>query len=220
MAVTWPSKADFANGDVLTATNMNNIGDTLNVFNPTSATNGQVWTANGSGSGSYTTLSSGAFTLLDSSSLATLTTKTVSGIAGTYRALYFSLENLYAASTSYFSMNLNTGGAYNSISFRQGPSNTTATTEATYDAGSFTVSGADGRAIGTLSTQPTRIVGFVYDYASDKKQPTIQLFINRYPAASYATGGFQQTTGAAITSVKFDFSSALTAGTLNLYGVK
>jgi len=58
MAVVWPSKNNFANGDVLTATNMNNIGDTLNVFNPTSATSGQVWTANGSGSGSYASIAS------------------------------------------------------------------------------------------------------------------------------------------------------------------
>lgn len=58
MAVVWPSKNNFANGDVLTASNMNNIADTLNVFNPTSATNGQVWTANGSGSGSYASIAS------------------------------------------------------------------------------------------------------------------------------------------------------------------
>lgn len=53
MAVVWPSKNNFVNGDVLTAANMNNIADTLNVFNPTSATNGQVWTANGTGGGSF-----------------------------------------------------------------------------------------------------------------------------------------------------------------------
>ena len=51
MAVVWPSKNNFANGDVLTASNMNNIADTLNVFNPTSATNGQIWVANVQGQG-------------------------------------------------------------------------------------------------------------------------------------------------------------------------
>lgn len=59
MAVVWPSKNNFANGDVLTAANMNNIADTLNVFNPTSATNGQVWVANGAGSGAFGTVASG-----------------------------------------------------------------------------------------------------------------------------------------------------------------
>jgi len=218
--MTWPTKTDFVDGDVLTAAQVNNIGTNLNLADPTGITDGYVLTADGADSMGWEAASAGAYTLLDSSSLASLTTKTVSSIPGTYRALYFSLENMYAGSTSYFSMNLNTGGGYNVISFRQGPSNTTTTTEASFNVGSFTVPGASGREIGTVSTQPTRIVGFVYDYASDKKQVTIQLFINRYPAASYATGGFQQTTGAAITSVKFDFTSALTAGTLNLYGVK
>lgn len=59
MPVVWPSKNNFADGDVLSASNMNNIGDTLNVFNPTSATNGQVWVANGAGSGAFSTLGSG-----------------------------------------------------------------------------------------------------------------------------------------------------------------
>lgn len=66
MAVVWPSKNNFANGDVLTAANMNNIADTLNVFNPTSATNGQVWVANGSGSGAFSTPSLDSMTLLAS----------------------------------------------------------------------------------------------------------------------------------------------------------
>lgn len=70
MAVVWPSKNNFANGDVLTAANMNNIADTLNVFNPTSATAGQVWTANGSGSGSFQALSS-AYVLVKPTSVST-----------------------------------------------------------------------------------------------------------------------------------------------------
>jgi hypothetical protein len=92
MAVVWPSKNNFANGDVLTATNMNNIGDTLNVFNPTSATNGQVWVANGSGSGAYAT-PAGAFTLIQSISLTSGTTQTISGIPGTYQQLFFRVLN-------------------------------------------------------------------------------------------------------------------------------
>lgn len=68
MAVVWPSKNNFANGDVLTAANMNNIADTLNVFNPTGAAAGTVPTSNGSGGITYsatsgrTTLASGNIT--------------------------------------------------------------------------------------------------------------------------------------------------------------
>ena len=86
MAVVWPSKNNFANGDVLTAANMNDIADTLNVFNPTSATNGQVWRANGTGSGSYQTLTAG-WTQLASQALNTLSTHTFSSISGSYDTL-------------------------------------------------------------------------------------------------------------------------------------
>lgn len=67
--MAWPTKTDFVDGDVLTAAQVNNIGTNLNVFNPTSATNGQVWTANGSGSGSYQTISPGS-TLVAPSTIA------------------------------------------------------------------------------------------------------------------------------------------------------
>jgi hypothetical protein len=53
--MTWPTKTDFVDGDVLTAAQVNNIGTNLNIFDPTSATVGQVWTADGAGSGSFAT---------------------------------------------------------------------------------------------------------------------------------------------------------------------
>ena len=99
MAVVWPSKNNFANGDVLTATNMNNIGDTLNVFDPTSATSGQVWTANGSGSGSYSTPTSGGMTLLTSGSLAGINGVTLSTISGSYQHLQLNIFEAYTSVT-------------------------------------------------------------------------------------------------------------------------
>lgn len=100
MAVVWPSKNNFANGDVLTAANMNNIADTLNVFNPTSATNGQVWTANGSGSGSYQTPVAGGWISLASGNLPTGSgTLTLSSISGAYKALILYLLDFRPASS-------------------------------------------------------------------------------------------------------------------------
>ena len=106
MAVVWPSKNNFANGDVLTATNMNNIADTLNVFNPTSATNGQVWQANGSGSGSYQTLSVNSITQLLTGTLsgASVTTATISG---SYRNLMIICRDVEAAGASTWRMQFN-----------------------------------------------------------------------------------------------------------------
>jgi hypothetical protein len=57
--MTWPTKTDFVDGDVLTAAQVNNIGTNLNIFDPTSATNGQVPIANGSGSAAWGSIASG-----------------------------------------------------------------------------------------------------------------------------------------------------------------
>jgi hypothetical protein len=91
--MAWPTKTDFVDGDVLTAAQVNNIGTNLNVFNPTAATNGQVLTANGSGSASFQTPApGGGFTLIAQQ---TLTTNlfTFSAIPGTYRNLYWFYQN-------------------------------------------------------------------------------------------------------------------------------
>lgn len=79
--MAWPTKTDFVDGDVLTAAQVNNIGTNLNVFNPTSATNGQVLTANGAGSAAYQTLSAGGWTLINSGTLsgASITSSAFSG---------------------------------------------------------------------------------------------------------------------------------------------
>lgn len=85
--MTWPTKDDFVDGDVLTAAQVNNIGTNLNVFNPTSATNGQVWVANGSGSGAYGAVGGG--TVIASGTSTSITELSLTSIPGTYRSLQF-----------------------------------------------------------------------------------------------------------------------------------
>jgi hypothetical protein len=97
--MTWPTKDDFVDGDVLTAAQVNNIADNLNLFDPTSATNGQVWFANGSGSGAYATPASGSMTLITSGSLASMSTIIISSIPGTYKHLQLHLKDVYASTT-------------------------------------------------------------------------------------------------------------------------
>ena len=58
--MTWPTKDDFADGDVLTAAQVNNIADNLNLYDPTSATIGQVPIADGAGSVAFGTPAGGA----------------------------------------------------------------------------------------------------------------------------------------------------------------
>lgn len=87
--MAWPTKTTFVDGDVLTAAEVNNIGTNLNVFNPTSATNGQILTANGAGSASFVTpVAGGGFTLIASQTLTT-NSYTFSSIPGTYKHLFW-----------------------------------------------------------------------------------------------------------------------------------
>lgn len=117
MAVVWPSKNNFANGDVLTAANMNDIGDTLNVFNPTSATNGQIWVANGSGSGAYTTVASGSLTSLASGSLSG-SSLSLTSISGSYNSLllYIRAFRPSTAATAGLRINNQTAGYFYTFS--------------------------------------------------------------------------------------------------------
>lgn len=47
--MTWPTKDDFVDGDVLTAAQVNNIANNLNEADPTGITDGYVLTADGAG---------------------------------------------------------------------------------------------------------------------------------------------------------------------------
>ena len=88
--MAWPTKTDFADGDVLTAAQVNNIGTNLNLANPTGITDGYVLTADGANSMGWEALpASGGLTLLASGTFTTTTT--LSSIPGTYKQLQLDL---------------------------------------------------------------------------------------------------------------------------------
>lgn len=92
--MAWPTKTDFVDGDVLSASQMNNIGTNLNLYNPTSATNGQVPIANGAGSVAFGTLSTDSMTVISSGNLPTGSgTLTLSSIPTTYNSLELYLSD-------------------------------------------------------------------------------------------------------------------------------
>jgi hypothetical protein len=144
----------------------------------------------------------------------------VSGIPGDYRHLYFNLEGMYAPSTSYFYVRVAASAdSYNTVSHFQGPSNTTVTQEATYNDGNLAPASANGRAIGTSSAQPTRISGFIYNYASTAEVHFVRMMVGRVPAVTDLLG-IESNRAAAISQMTWTFSTAVTAGTATLYGVK
>jgi hypothetical protein len=85
--MTWPTKTDFVDGDVLTATQVNNIGTNLNLYNPTSATSGQVPIADGAGSVAFGDVVAGAYTLITSGTISAATTTDITSITQAYKHL-------------------------------------------------------------------------------------------------------------------------------------
>jgi hypothetical protein len=103
--MAWPTKTDFVDGDVLSASQVNNIGTNLNLFNPTSATSGQVPIADGLGSVAYGT-PSGGITVISSGSLSG-TALDLTSIPSTYKALELILTNASFNSTNNWGLQLN-----------------------------------------------------------------------------------------------------------------
>lgn len=114
--MAWPTKTDFVDGDVLTAAQVNNIGTNLNLYDPTSATNGQVPIANGSGSVAFGSLAINSMTVITSGTLSTATgTLTLSAIPGTYKDLVLYVRNFWPATSganARIQFNNNSGTVY------------------------------------------------------------------------------------------------------------
>ena len=218
MAVVWPSKNNFANGDVLTATNMNNIADTLNVFNPTSATNGQIWTANGSGSGSYQTLSVNSITQLTTGTLsgASVTTATLSTA---YKNLMVICRDVEAAGASTWRLQFNgdTTAKYNTIVNYEDSG--TVNSFAQRDSSWFSLTPNGPVATNTNGSWYLMIP----DYSSGSFHKVIQAVIGwQVSAASYnvanIAGYYEEPT--AITSLTFlSGTNNFSSGTYFVYGI-
>lgn len=227
--MAWPTKTDFVDGDVLTAAQVNNIGTNLNLFDPTSAANGQVWVANGSGSGSYNTVS--AMTLLQSINLTSGTRHTVSSIPGTYQTLYCRLANCTISTATQVGIEIN--GLTNFYMFgRRHRTPTLVTADAydsTYIASSYTMFPI-GLFNSDTAASNTRGQGhcWINDYAraSTKFKLMYSQFVGRTSGTDTSVSeilGFNNNTSAdsAITSVAiFANGATFTGGTFEVYGVR
>lgn len=92
--MTWPTKTDFVDGDVLTASQVNNIGTNLNLADPTGITDGYVLTADGANGMGWEAVVSGAV-FLGEVDLQSVATASVSGLTTTgYKTLLFSITSI------------------------------------------------------------------------------------------------------------------------------
>lgn len=230
--MTWPTKTDFVDGDVLNASQMNNIGSNLNVFNPTSATNGQVWVADGAGSGSYATPSAG-MTLLASVALTSGTRHTFSSLSGAYQTLYCRLSNCTINTPTAVGIEINSLTNFYAYGRRQGTGTPVVTADAydtTYLSGAYTMFpfglfNFDTAASGNKAQGHI----WIYDYAraSTKFKTIYSQVTGRNTGGSNSAVsenlGFNTNTSAdsAITTVSVYANGAtFTGGLFEIYGVK
>lgn len=221
--MTWPTKTDFADGDVLSAAQVNNIGTNLNLFDPTSATSGQVPVADGVGSIAYGSVQ--AMTEIASGVLTGGTSTSITSIPGTYNDLILYIRDAYTNSSGFNTCSLQ----FNSETGTQ------------YTYANFGINNTSVRALaGTNYTQipmaPTTVASttntkfhsqiHVKDYASAVRQSVFAQSASRDGSGLVQTweihGHFNTNTNtpAAITSIQIVFNNTPTGGTYVLYGVK
>jgi hypothetical protein len=228
MAVTWPLKNNFADGNVLTAAQMNNIGDTVNVFNPSAATNGQVWVANGSGSGAYAT-PSGGFTLIQSITMTSGTRHTISGIPGSYEQLFFRILNCTVSGGPAglaIEINGNTSNYRMADRFIFGTSIGTNNYSTSANINASTSQIWASRVMTVEAAVRNQFYGTIPGYASTSTNyKTVQVVSSGLQASgvhsvSEVIGYHDGTTGAITSVAVFGSGATFTGGTFQLYGVR
>lgn len=234
--MAWPTKDDFVDGDVLTAAQVNNIADNLNLFDPTSATNGQVWVANGSGSGAYAS-AGGGLTQIAQATPTSGTTVTFSSIPATYKSLLVVATGLTVngSSMTHYGLTYNTStstnvvGRFDYTAAVAGVSQT-ATMEGNY--GITPCNPVSGNNYNVLSSNANNtFIWQVWDYANSTSQNKLttmwSTYISRvgtYPVSGVGSGVHQAvgTINQLVIRVANGTAASaqtFTAGTITLYGV-
>lgn len=236
--MTWPTKTDFVDGDVLTAAQVNNIGTNLNEADPTSATLGQVLTADGAGGMSFQDAGGGGLTEIAQATPTSGTTVTFSSIPATYKSLLVVASGLTVNGTSMTHYGLtyntstatNTSGRYDYFASTAGVTQT-ATMEAYY--GIAPAQPGSGSNYNVNSSNANNIfVWQVWNYADSATQNKLTTMSSSYISrvGNYVVSG----SGAAVHSsvgtinqlvIRVANSTAasaqtFTAGTITLYGVQ
>ena len=210
--MTWPTKTDFVDGDVLTAAQVNNIGTNLNEIDPTGITDGYVVTADGAGGLAWEAVPTGSLTSLVSGSLSG-SSLDLTSISQSYVHLYLQMSNVTFSATNNWNLRVNNLSTdYN----RQMITNTTTNNTAAasgwqLDAGNFTA----GRVFNFTIYFPNYTV---------VRRPTAQWYVVSSDSSADGMGfghGIRYGATAAINRITFIGAGAtFTAGTYNLYGVK
>lgn len=239
MAAGWPTKANYATGDVLSATNMNDLSGTVNLINPSAkgdlyagsaantytklsvGANNTVLTADSSTATGlkWATASSGGMTLLSTTTM-TGSSVTLSSISGSYKALKIYIRNPQMATSGwglFMRMNADSTANYH----YWGQIGTTLYGSPGWNATKISVSPDNG----TNLQDKGLIVIDIPDYANTTTwkmsiASSLTVADNTTTGLQYQTtqGSYQSLS--AISSLQFFSGSGnLTSGTIYLYGV-
>lgn len=221
MAVGFPTKANWAAGDILTAAQMDDLAGTLNLMNPatkgdlftgsaantytktTVGADGTVLTADAASTGGvkWATASGGGMTLLSTTSL-TGSSVTITGISQSYTDLYVLLINAITSTSSVI---------------RFDPNSTTG------NGGFTTINGTTLGTTGEVSTNSTGTTarGYVMKitaYTGNDWNPTIIYGVENATPVS-ALGSIRY--GTPISSIRvITTAGTFSQGTVKIYGVK
>jgi hypothetical protein len=234
--MTWPTKTDFVDGDVLTAAQVNNIGTNLNEADPTSATLGQVLTADGAGGMAFQDAGGGGLTEIATTSLTSGTSYSFTSIPGTYKHLLIVAENVtYSGYLTHLGLQMNGNTATNHAGIlirnnSQGGSLAMVGQRAYYglNCADISVEPIGNSYTNSLNYSFWQIWNYT-DTASNYKNVSIwgSYFSNNSRYVVSQGIGLQASTSAAITSVQLVTGSSTSAstetfvsGTATLYGVQ
>jgi hypothetical protein len=235
MAAGFPTKANFATGDVLSATNMNDLAGTVNLIAPTAkgdlyagsaantytklavGSNGQVLTADSTAATGIKWASAaggGSLTLLSTTTLSSATT-TVSSISQSYKHLYIEILGI---DTSNFNPTINYLTNSTAVVF-----NVTQAASAT-GVNYYSTAGTLGNGQNYGGSQPVNKAAlWLYDYtdATNKKVGSFnQYWLNEGGSPIYVNGQFLANHTGAMNSFSMTVSTGnYDGGTIKVYGV-
>jgi hypothetical protein len=241
MAAGWPTKANYATGDVLSATNMNDLSGTVNLINPTAK--GDLYA--GSAANTYTKLavgandtvltadsttatglkwaaaaSGGGMTLLSTTTISGDTT--VSSIDQTYTNLFVTVTGLTNATANNYQICVINGSAGSVNGAYYGVNNTS--TSLDNATSQIYLSGLTNANYSLYNSTANAFTLTFENYASttaNKTWSTVGGYLNGSSVRATVTGTGEYSSNTAITSLLFKGTAyALNGGTIKIYGVK
>lgn len=226
--MTWPTKDDFVDGDVLTAAQVNNIGTNLNEIDPTGITDGYVVTADGAGGLGWEAVVAGAYTLITSGTISSATTTDITGITQDYKHLEVWLYDINISGNNDIRIDMFDGTFPGSSGYQ---------VYSSIQASSTTVSsgGSQGAAgfvrlfdFGTIGSGYLRnfFRARFYDYASTSVVNKFGEGFGSYQTTSganqvslYSTANLKQDSAIGLSTVRIVGGNSITAASYKIWGI-